>query len=244
MSGAPVAEQNAAESTRWGGKKELRVRVLAGADVADALLSRRDGGGKVDVGIRELITEAYGRAFRVDVVREPPLPAPLLLVELEGTNQGERTSALVEAAPDVVVLGVSSDLDTDDAAFRSAMQRAVRILKDDVGCHVIVQNASSVDPEDTTINYHGIPDPLAVRIHRLNLRLLELSMLEGISILDADRVIAELGAGKHVAKVLDYSADACEAIARELVRVLGDYGFFEERPLVPQLGRRTASGAD
>jgi hypothetical protein len=242
MNGTPATIER--EATRFGGKPELRVFVKGAADVVDALVSTQDGGSKSVVGVGDLVHSAYDGAFDVVLAHEEPVPAPRLLAELEQSLRQGRRSRLVEARPDVVVLGVSSDLGTDPDEFRNALQAVVRMLKDDVGCHVIVQNACSVDPDDRTINYHGIEDPLSLRIHRLNLRLLELSMLEGISILDVDRIVAELGAGKHVTKVLDYSAEACEAIARELVRVLADYGFFEQRPLVLQLGRRTLSAAE
>ena len=75
-------------------------------------------------------------------------------------------------------------------------------------------------------------------IQQLNLAVMELSVLDGISVIDVDRIVAELGGREHVQEFLSYSPDARAAIRDELVRVLEEYGFFEPRPLLLQVGRR------
>ncbi|HLF04737.1 MAG TPA: hypothetical protein VI855_05920, partial [Dehalococcoidia bacterium] len=119
------------------------------------------------------------------------------------------------------------------------LQRLIQEIKHRLGAHVIIYNCSSVDPEDTMSNYHGIKaDPVALRIHKLNLALMQLSIREGISIIDVDRLIAELGGEQHVIKAMTYSNTALEAMGKEFLRVVEDIGFFEKRPLVMQAGRQ------
>ena len=77
-----------------------------------------------------------------------------------------------------------------------------------------------------------------LRLHKLGLALLELSIQEGISLIDVDRQLAELGAQRHVRAAGRYSEEAYQTIGREFVRVLEDIGFFENRPLIQQLGQR------
>lgn len=121
--------------------------------------------------------------------------------------------------------------------FRDHFIRLVGEIKKRLGCHIIVFNCSSFDPDDHTRNYHGLEDTLALRAHRLNLALMDISTEEGISIVDTDRILAEMGGGRHVVRPFRYSTEACEAICEEFIRILQDIGFFERRPLVKQVGR-------
>jgi hypothetical protein len=61
---------------------------------------------------------------------------------------------------------------------------------------------------------------------------------EGISIVDVDRLIAELGAAGNVDGPAAYGPEACARIAAEIVRIIDDYGFLDERPLLAQVGAR------
>lgn len=122
--------------------------------------------------------------------------------------------------------------------FKATFTRLVRTIKARLDAHVLVFNCSTIDPADQVHNYHGLEDTLAVRVHRFNLALYQISTEEGISIIDVDRLVAELGADRHVVKGLHYSAEAYRAIGQECFRVLEDIGFFEARPLIPQIGHR------
>ncbi len=123
-------------------------------------------------------------------------------------------------------------------AFKENLTKLIRTVKERWGAHVVVLNGSTLDPGDRTYNYREIRETLALRIHKFNRALMEISVLEGISIVDVDRLIAELGGGRHVLQPLRYSADAHAAICREFLRILEDIGFFENRPLVMQVGYR------
>jgi hypothetical protein len=222
-------------NAKLGGGSPLSVFVKAGADVVDSLFSTREGGAKSTIGLRDLLLEQHDGAYEVVLTHEPPEPAPELADDLE---------RLVTARPDVVVFSVSADLTTSPDDFYEGMSRVVKLLKGATDTRIIVYNCSSVDPNETTINYRSTPNPPSLQVHRLNHRLLELSISEGISIIDADRVVAELGGEMHVrGGLLDYSREVCEALCREFARVLADYGFFERRPLLPQLGARKEEAA-
>ncbi len=62
-------------------------------------------------------------------------------------------------------------------------------------------------------------------------------MALGVSVVDVDRVIANVGGSDTVTGPLEYAAAAQTAIAEDLGYVLGDIGFFERRPLVAQVGQ-------
>jgi hypothetical protein len=116
--------------------------------------------------------------------------------------------------------------------------RFIRLVKQASGAHIIVFNCSPLDPTDQVHNYHRTDDTLSVRAQRLNFALMQLSTLEGISIIDVERLVAELGGDQHVLQPLLYSAEAYASMCGEFLRVLEDIGFFETRPLVMQVGRR------
>jgi hypothetical protein len=227
---------------RLGGREVVRIFVKANEDATDGLLSIKEGGRKLDNGLADLVRAKYGPRLRLEILHESSGPAAEVRGEIEAGF-----SRLLEEAPDVVVLSIQPDLvggpvHADSGRLNvEAIQRdlleIVRRLKES-GSRVIFFNGSTVDPLDLTSNYHGITgDTVPLRVHKLDLLVLELSVLEGISVIDVDRLVAEMGALKHVTATMDYSPDACEAICQELLRVLEDYGFFEERPLLTQIGQ-------
>ncbi|CAG0941160.1 hypothetical protein BROC_01307 [Candidatus Brocadiaceae bacterium] len=123
--------------------------------------------------------------------------------------------------------------------FKENFVRLIRAIKERLNAHIIVYNCSSVDLEDQTYNYYKLQnDVLSLRIHKFNFALIEISTSEGISIIDVDRLIAELGGERHVMKRLSYSKEACHAICQEFQKVIEDIGFFENRPLLMQIGQR------
>jgi hypothetical protein len=240
---------------KMGGKERLRVFVKANEDVTDSLLSIRDSGRKVESGLRDLLQEKYQGRFAVEILCEPGGRSDLILQELEGPHlpaalhpQGQRTGAfrtrLREGSFDVVVLSVQPDVLFSSAKglaapeIEESLSLLIRALHKRCGAHVLIFNCSSVDPNDHIHNYHNREDTFAVRAHRVNLALMKVSQREGISIIDVERVVAELGGQRHVEQAGTYSPEACQAIGQEFLRVLADIGFFENRPLVPQVGQK------
>lgn len=220
-----------------GGRSTLEVLLKGGGDLEDCILSKAEGGRKLEVGLSDLTRQRHG--VHVAVTREPAGPSGSLREEIErALEQG----VVPVGRPDVMLFSTYDDLSTPDSfsieSYRADMDWVVRTLKREMGSHLIFLNASTVDPNDLTANYHGLPRwPFSPRAHQVDAVLMELSFTHGISIIDADRVLAELGASNHVVAPLDYSLDACRALCTELVRILEDYGFFEERPLVMQMGQ-------
>jgi hypothetical protein len=216
-----------------GGKARLRILVAGGPDVRDGLFSRIDGGQALARGLRERVADKYAGRFAVDAeyVRWDPSPLPPALA-----------ARVADPLLDVAVLTVEPAVRDGTGAeeLRERLGALITGVKATGGPHVLVWNTSSVVPGDRTSRYRTGDEPLAVRAHRLNLVLMELSVLHGISIVDVDRVIAELGAADHVREAFRYSAEASDALCGETLRILEDIGFFEERPLVAQVGRRRA----
>ena len=124
--------------------------------------------------------------------------------------------------------------------FRQGFARLAAEIKERMAAHIIVFNCFTFDPDDHTRSYFGVQDTPALRALKFNLALIDISTEEGISIVDVDRVLAELGGASHVTNAFRYSPQACELIRDEFFRVLQDIGFFEHRPLVMQVGRKRA----
>ena len=109
--------------------------------------------------------------------------------------------------------------------FNNAFRALARGLKERTSSRILVLNCCSVDPADYSFRYgRADPDTRSVRAHRFNLALLGISEQEGISIVDADRILGELGAGRHAAQFLAYSQAASLAIGAEVLRVLEELG--------------------
>jgi hypothetical protein len=164
-----------------------------------------------------------GGRWTADVTRQPSPPA-------------ERLATMLAARPDeleaidVAVLSIACGLagpgqgsDELRRAFVDTVTKAVDVLK-----------AASV----TVLLINGSTVGAGLDVARLNLACLQLSVATGVSIIDVDRMIAELGGDEHVIDVMRYGPIATGAIADEVVRVLDDYGFFDERPLLAQIGVR------
>ncbi|MHC5823877.1 MAG: class I SAM-dependent methyltransferase, partial [Nostoc sp.] len=98
----------------------------------------------------------------------------------------------------------------------------IQLLKEKTGAYIICYNCCDFDPSDRTHNYYQQKDPLSIRIQKLNLALIKLSMQEGISIIDVESVLAELGTQQHTLKALEYSLVADGAICQEFFRVVED----------------------
>ncbi len=225
-----------------GGRDNLRIVLKGGAHLSDVLLSKAQGGTKLERGIGELVAERpQGPALEIEQL--PGGPA----YEIRAEAEDSLDAVAGQGSPDLVVFDLEADIfgspdhpvtgRLDLEAYIADLKAVVDLLKVGRGSHIFFVNASTVDPTGPVRNYHRLTaDPIAIRIHKLDLALIELSYQTGISIIDVDRVLAEMGAGRHVRRALDYSPEACAAIADEFVRVLDDYGFFEERPLLMQVG--------
>lgn len=131
--------------------------------------------------------------------------------------------------------------------FREDFGRLVRVLQAQREIQVMVYGCASYDPADASHNYHGVEDTAALRAHRFNYALVQLSQQTDLVILDVDRIVAEMGGRAHVRQVFHYSPEANQAIGREMLRIVEEQGFFDEHPLLklvlPQLDQQFQSGS-
>jgi len=222
---------------------KLTIFVVGGADLVDAALSRADGGSKLDAGVKELV-EARFPGVAITTHHEAFSGFADLRMALESGD-----TALIEANPQIVLLTIAHDVveldkygpDAADGVQRveSELSAVIGLIKEKVGARTFVTNVSTLDPSSEVFNYHGLDhEPLSLRAHRLNLMLVGVSHNEGISVIDVDRTIAELGGSIGVESALNYTKAGCEAIAAEIVTVLEDYAFFDDRPLLEQVGAK------
>jgi hypothetical protein len=116
--------------------------------------------------------------------------------------------------------------------FRQVTTAAIDLLKRHQ-VTVLLLNGSTVRPGS---HLAGMTEVAA-----LNLGCLELSVETGVSVIDVDRAIAELGADEHVLAPLTYSDAAHHAISDVVADILVDYGFFDDRPVLAQVGRGRAA---
>lgn len=221
--------------------KHLKLFVKGSSDVVDASVAKTAGGAKLDQGVAEIAAAQFPHVT-IETTFESPGGSAALRAELES---GE--SALIAAGPDIVLLSVADDIadlpnrgaNPEEAvqAVRTDLLAAIELIKEKVGAHVLITNVSTVDTTDRTYNYHGhAEEPVPLRIQRLDLMLIGVSHDVGISVVDADRLIAEMGASGHVGAAGEYDAAASARIASEIVRIIEDYGFFDDRPLLAQVG--------
>jgi hypothetical protein len=123
------------------------------------------------------------------------------------------------------------------AGYQEAFGKVVRVLKKDLDAHVILFGCSSIDLDDLTHNHHDLPETLAYRAALFNTEAIRFSFLEGISIVDVDRLVAEIPGENKVPAVFQYSEPVNTAVLGEFFRIVDDIGFFEDRPLLVQAGQ-------
>jgi hypothetical protein len=223
----------------------LKLFVVGGVDVVDVAVSKADGGAKLDMGVRELVASEFPGVV-IETLHEGSSGFGELRSALESGD-----SRLIDEQPKIVLLSIARDVvelgrtragvGVEDAVRRveSDLVAVVELIKEKVGAHVLVANVSTLDPSQKVYNYHDIDhEPVSLRAHRLDLMLVGVSHDEGISVIDVDRKIAELGGAVGVKAAFDYTTAGCETVAGEIVRVIDDYGFFDDRPLLAQVGAR------
>ena len=214
------------------------IRVVAFGDAAlrNALLSKATGGQYLDQGVADIVASSHpGYEIQLEFRDFSGL------TQLRSDTPGEGADVvIVSTAPDVLGLDTrSADPAEAVVGLHDDLVAVVDKIKEASGAHVLAVNASTFDPADETSSLHGLDEePVSMRAHRLNLALLRASHELGISIIDVDRVTAEAGCGNVVPAALELSAEGAALVRDETVRVLGDYGFFDERSLVAQVGNR------
>lgn len=115
------------------------------------------------------------------------------------------------------------------------------------GAHVAVCNTGTVFPGDDALTESG--ESLRLRANRLALILDQAATAHGLTYVDVDQIVAEMGAEDAVLGAGIYSNDAREMVAEELSELLLDLPSIAElvgsetrRLLMPRFDRRTEVG--
>ena len=122
-------------------------------------------------------------------------------------------------------------LDVDSSVANLA--QIVERLRSRSAAPILIFNGSSVVPGEDLHDYLGMDEPGSVRIKRFNLGLIELSRQTGVSIIDVDRIVAQGGADRLKLDASHLTAAGCAAVAREVARVLEDYGVLTPARVAP-----------
>lgn len=228
-------------------RQSIKFVVKDAERLADVVLSKADGGNHLESGLKERLS-GLAEGIDIEVNVEEYSGIASLLPDLAGDNL-----ALASSAPDVVILSLAAEMDRLKevgrseaalAAVKADLVAAIRQVKEKVGAHILATNVSTLDPAHPVYTYHGVTEePWTLRGHRLNLMLIEVSHDEGISIIDVDRKIAEVGGDSAVTAAARYSQAGCEGIVEEIVRIVEDYGFLDDRPLMEQVGAVAGRGS-
>ncbi len=215
---------------------ELSAAVLGGADLDDAIFSIAEGGRVLTAGLTEVLHERHPDLTGVEFRRLDTRDIWALAADLDAFRREIQ-------GVEVVLRSIQPDVDGPFTGrelaqrFTAAMAEVIAACKGE-GCRLILLNGCTFDPDDAVSCYQDVGETMPLTIHRLDLELIELSMLDGISVVDADRMVAELGGRTHVEGQFRYSPELCAAIRDELAVVLEEYGFLDDRPLLVQQGRR------
>ncbi len=225
------------------GKSPVRLLVIGSRHHVDTMASTAGGGSVLDRGVAEVAADRYP-GVTVDTAVELVDGFAELRRRLEA---GDRT------APDVAILSVDDEVrglgerSTDAGAAVAAVEAdlaAIVAAYKAAGTRVIVANACTVDPDSWDRSYAGRDgEPTGLRAHRLDAMLVRVSHDLGISVVDVDRVVAEIGAAGNLDAAMVYRPEAAARITDETVAVLADYGFFDDRPLLEQVGAAAGEGS-
>jgi hypothetical protein len=223
--------------------RSLRILVRDGGQLGDVVLKKDDAGRGLSTGLRELISESSnGREIKVTVA-----PSAGFADDLREFESVERVS--IDESPDVIILDAAGEVEhmhSGNSAPRESISRIeaeltalIEHIKSNLKAHILIANLSTVDPQNPFFTLKGqIQEPFSLLAHRLNLMLIRVSHATGISIVDVDRRIAETGGSSTVTGPGTYSAVGSQLIRDEILRVIQDYGFLDDRPLMEQLGAK------
>jgi hypothetical protein len=226
----------------WGtmtDRRTIRMCVVGAPDMEGAV-APPPGGGR---GVRGILAASHPDTT-VDITTIPETGLPAIRGALE-----DGTSPLLADRPDIVLLSVSQEIASLHgqgieaaacvAAVEANLVAIIDLIKERVGSHVFTAGISTLDGEEAVYAYKGLTaEPFSLFAHRLDDMLITVSREHGVSLIDVDREIAELGGAIGVAGPARYTAVGSDVIAAEIARVIDDYGFLDDRPLVAQVGAK------
>jgi hypothetical protein len=114
------------------------------------------------------------------------------------------------------------DVDSSISNFETIVTR----IRERSNAPIVVYNMSSVVPGEAVHCHEGLDEILSTRIRKFNVALAGLSQRTGISVIDVDAVVARAGANRMKLDTVHLTADGCQRVAEEVMRVLEDLGCF------------------
>lgn len=220
-------------------------------DVGESPAARRGDFSLSDGTSIDLVVEA---ASRIEVLEQQ-------LADSVRSGVPDRTASARtragDADIDVLVLSLASDLTrklfrhldsgelvdlaaTDDPAaglepaasnFGLAAEAVIERVQGASNALIVWFAASTVSGEQEPHHWGRTERPYSVRANRLNLAVARLSQKWGVCFVDADRVLAEMGAKAHVEGPCVYSTEACARLEEEFARILREAGVVDRLPL-------------
>jgi hypothetical protein len=180
------------------------------------MLGKTDGGTKLERGLAQILSEASETRFHV-VPEIGWAATDRLLPTRFPVGTGEF---------DVLVTSASAELSDPSENSLQALEGLSRSIRERYDAHLVVLNGSSLatSPPMPARSRFGVIGRLDLEIRRLNLTIMEASSATGLSVLDADRLIAETRSTGKVLGPFDYAPHACETIQSSLASVLGELG--------------------
>ena len=110
--------------------------------------------------------------------------------------------------------------------FMDNFTKIARLIKEDLGAHLIVLNVLTVEPANLTHNYQFVRSSQSMRRRELDLALVELSHKLDFSILDVDRILKGAGIQEIQVDFAHFPEEAYPLIGKEAFRIMRDLGIF------------------
>lgn len=215
-------------------RNTIHVVALAAADLKSVLATGTES-------LANVIAVHTSGTHDAEVTYWPPPP-----LERLAESFAERSTDLDDIDVAILSVGLATPLDSRsddvDGWFSEPFAEAISLLKSH-SVFTIVLNGSTFDPTESSSSWAGAAPPLSLMVHRLDAALIELSVLDGIAIVDIDRLVAETGGAGIVRGLLEYRPECSATVTAEIVRILDDSRFFAPGPSVTQVGRRRDASA-
>lgn len=127
---------------------------------------------------------------------------------------------------DVLLTSATAELDDSSREPREALIELTRFVRKRHQALVVALNASTLlSGPDTAGHFSRGAEPLDLRIRRLDLSIMEASEATGLSVLDADRLVAETSLPLKVTGVFGYTPEIYGLLRIALSSILGELGY-------------------
>ncbi len=132
----------------------------------------------------------------------------------------------------MLLTSASAELEDPSREPRAALVELAGFVRERLNAHTVVLNASTLQPaasdQPAASERSGVlePDePASLRIRRVDLAAMEASHESGLSVLDADRLAAEIRLADKVRGPYEYAPEINGALRSMLASILGELGF-------------------